>query len=223
MAKITTKKPGQGVAPSTPPTETILEPVSESEVRIVPPVATSAVPSKTSPIVQKNIPQVKVTRTSEAKLKNFSPTPAPSAPPPNFRSPDSGLSESKPKTGRFLVPLAGVVLILVSLSKLNTGSKSYESEYLPLDPTAREMLVRDDPAKMAAASWRNDEPGFFGKFFRKLCLGYAKSDSCSSAPLHPLMKVADQLGVQLKFDKEEDKKVIEQTIEYKSRAFTFGK
>jgi len=35
--------------------------------------------------------------------------------------------------------------------------------------------------------------------------------------------VADQLGVQLKFDKEEDKKVIEQTIEYKSRAFTFGK
>ena len=218
MAKITTKKPGQGVAPSTPPTETILEPVSESEVRIVPPVATSAVPSKTSPIVQKNIPQVKVTRTSEAKLKNFSPTPAPST----FQ-PVSKPQDAKPKTGRFLVPLAGVVLILVSLSKLSNGGKSYESEYLPLDPTAREMLVRDDPAKMAAASWRNDEPGFFGKFFRKLCLGYAKSDSCSSAPLHPLVKVADQLGVQLKFDKEEDKKVIEQTIEYKSRAFTFGK
>lgn len=211
MAKITTKKPGQG-GPTVTEKEVTSPPISSPEIPIKKPVETAAVPTKDLRSSEKNIPQVKVTRTSEVKLKNFSPPP----PTPLPQPPQS-------KSGSLIVAIGGIVLILASLSKLVPSTPKYESEFLPSDPTAREMLVRDDPSKLASAAWRNEEPGIFGRFFRKLCIGYAKSDGCSQAPLHPFEKVAEQMGIKLSFEKEEDKKVIEQTIEHKSRAFTFGK
>ena len=217
MAKITTKKPTHAGVPTTkdlpesPISEPFEPPQIEKLIQAQKPVETSAVPTKNQPVIQKSFPQVKVTRTSEAKLTSFSPPAAPLPPPTNSKS------------GRILLPLGGVFLIILAVSRMGSGTKTYDSEFLPSDPTAREMLVRDDPAKMAMAAWKNEEPGFFGKFFRKLCLGYAKSDGCSSEPLHPFEKVASQLGITLKFEKEEDKKVIEQTIEYKHKSFNFGK
>jgi len=211
MAKITTKKPGQGSAPK----ESITTPILEAEipkVQISKPVETSAVPARNTQPTPKSIPQVKVTRTAEIKLNSFSPPPPPPLPP-----------VSKPKSGRLVVALGGVVLILLSLSKLGGGTQTeYDYDLLAVNSEAREMLVRDDRARMAMVSWKNQEPGFFGRIFKKLCLGYAKSEGCSSKPLHPFEKLAAEMGITLNFEKEEDKKVIEQTIEYKSRAFTLG-
>lgn len=226
MAKITTKKPGQAGATS-PKNEIAKPPVSNPGIEASTPIETSAVPAKELLPTQPKLAQVKVVpvvvnpvkvspvkiaQRPEVKIKNFSSpplTPLPQTP--------------KSKSSSLIVAFGGIVLILLSLSKLTPSTPKYDSEFLPADPTAREMLVRDDPAKMAVAAWKNEEPGIFGRFFRKLCLGYAKSDGCSDAPLHPFEKVAEQMGIKLSFEKEEDKKVIEQTIEHSSRAFTFGK
>lgn len=210
MTKITTKKPGQNTVP---PQTVVPEPA------IVPPridpkklVETSFGRPEAPPTSQPNISQVKVTRTSPVKVKSFSPSP----PPPEE-------VQKKGGAGRILVPLGGIVLIFMSLSRLSVGPVSQSTQFPAADPEARQMLEPDDPARINNATWRNDEPGFLGKFFRKLCLGYAKSEGCRSAPEHPFQAIIDAGGRIENFEDEEDKKVVEQTIEHKSRAFTFGK
>jgi len=120
------------------------------------------------------------------------------------------------------VVLAGIGLVF--FFQAMTGSllgRSRTVQPLALDNSSElpsDFLMENDAAKTAGSLWKNDEPGFFSKPFRKLCLGHAKSDSCSEAPLHPFRTVYEQVGVELKFPKERQH-VIEQTIEYRSKAF----
>jgi hypothetical protein len=218
MAKITTKKPGgdsSGALNKEASKETRKE--AQKPVLSAPPIIDTTPVSlpifEEKPVVsQPKMNTVKVTRPSSGNFERLKANSPISPPPPKKAKPNLGL-----------LILAGLFLVIVSVSKFRGSSNEVDSEFLPTDPTAREMLVRDDRAKLAMSSWKNEEPGFFGRFFKKLCLGYAKSDGCSSKPLHPFVKVTDDLGIPLAFDKEKDDKVIEQTIEHSSRAFTFNK
>ena len=170
-------------------------------------------------------------RMAQAELTYGSTPPAPikkgSTPQTGQKPPSlSNIADGGRKPGNrlFFAGVLGIILVVASLVRLRGDtSGNLDPNLLPTDKTARSMLLTEDSQRLAASVWRNDNPGLIGKIFRKLCIGYAKSDGCNEKALHPLVQVADQLGIELTFPKEEDKRVIDQTIQYNSRAFTFGK
>jgi hypothetical protein len=111
--------------------------------------------------------------------------------------------------------LIGAALVVAALLRLDTSRSNPETS---ASTELTQMLMEDERRKLSGSFWENDEPGFFGKLIKKLCLGYATSEGCSDKPLHPFRKVYEERGKLLEFPKEPSKRVVEQEIEIRTKS-----
>lgn len=212
MAKISTRKPTtlikvkreahtEGVSPT---------PLPKSEMKVAPQseIMFRSSASQNPAVVEEPLQQKKIV------VEPPQPTsPSNTLPPVRSQRRNDGFKKA--------VVVGSALLLLTAAIFRGTGSNTNQHASLS-GGELEQMLLEDDSAREAHSMWKNEKPSALSKPFRKLCMGYAKSDNCSDEALHPFKEVYAQYGYELRFP-EERQKVIERTIEYKSKAFNFGR